>query len=277
MNSLQHLNQEEKAKLQKIWDTDYQTIVSGKDNGVPFLTYVFSLHFKIYGETCSTCPNKLPSYIKKLKSLNTNKIMETKEKSNFVLKGMTTIPVPGTSRVYSNANMTDEIAVELLAKNPKRKALFSKMPEDVDALIEAYNSGAGEGDGTVKFTPNNLVEIGDKKLTIEQATSLLEKIGVKTRAKTVDGVQAAVNKLDGDKAKELIALSLDVKDETIVDPNEDDGDGTGERTKEDVQFDLGLAEQELEDLEAADPRDEAAIELKKEAITKLLDELGPQE
>jgi hypothetical protein len=207
------INQEEEKQLQKIRDTDYQTIVSGKDNGVPFLTYVFKLHYKLFGETCSNCPNKLPGYIQKLKSFNTKNQMETKTKSNYVLNGTCTIPVPGTSKAYSNANLTDEIALELLAKNPNRKSLFSKLPKNVDALIEAHNSGNGK---TATPLADNLVKIGDTVITIEQATSLLEKVGVETKATSVKGIKTAIAKLDADKLIEFETLLIEVKDETVV-------------------------------------------------------------
>lgn len=207
------INQEEEKQLQKIRDTDYQTIVSGKDNGVPFLTYVFKLHFRLFGETCSNCPNKLPGYIQKLKSFNTKTQMKTKTKSNFVLNGTCTIPVAGTSKAYSKANLTDEIAVELLAKNPNRKSLFAKLPKNVDALIEAYNSGNVK---TATPLANNLVKIGETVITIEQATSLLDKVGVKTKASSVKEIKTAISKLNADKLIEFETLLIEVKDETVV-------------------------------------------------------------
>ncbi|WP_445454108.1 hypothetical protein [Flavobacterium sp. 25HG05S-40] len=268
----QHLNETEKEQLKKLRDTDYQTIVSGKDNGVPFLTYVFKLHFKLFGETCSSCPNKISGYIKKLKSFNTEKPMETK--SIFKLKEGATLPVPGTSKVYSNANLTDEVAIEMLAKNQNRKALFASLPKDVDARIAKYreeNQTETDGGKVVNFKVDNLVDIGDKKLTIEQATALLAKVGVETKATTVKGIQTAIGKLDAVKMEELQTLALEVKDETIVDSNQDGGDGL--RTKEDVEFDLAKAQQDLEDLEASEPKDEAAINTKAEEIATLVGEL----
>jgi hypothetical protein len=53
---------------------------------------------------------------------------KSKAKPNFQLKEMVTIPIPGTSIAYSNANLTDEIALELIAKNENRKQLFSILP-----------------------------------------------------------------------------------------------------------------------------------------------------
>ena len=55
--------------------------------------------------------------------------------SNFTLKDQATIVIPGTSLAYSNANLTDEVAIKFIKENPNRKILFSKLPKNLDELI----------------------------------------------------------------------------------------------------------------------------------------------
>lgn len=203
---LQHqsmLSFKEEEILQEIRDASYETLTRGKDkNGIPFLKHIFELHYKIFGETCSSCPGKITGYIQKLKNFNTKIKMEI-IKSEFQLNVGVIIPVAGTSDAYSNHNLTDELAIQLLAQNPNRKLLFSKLPENVDELIEEYIASievAGDDD---------LVTVGTDKLTIEEAISLLELINVKTKASTVAGVEKKIAELTEDQAKEFQTLVTD--------------------------------------------------------------------
>lgn len=133
-----HSKQEEILNI--IRDSDIKTLTTGKDkNGIPFLKHIFELHKEIFGETCSTCPYLIPGYISKLKNYNSKEMKEKKEQSKFELKKGVLLIFAGTSRSYSEANLTDEVALEYLAKNPNRKEKFAKLPKDIDKLIENYS------------------------------------------------------------------------------------------------------------------------------------------
>lgn len=54
-----------------------------------------------------------------------------KEKSNYALKNGVLLQMGfGSSEMYTNANLTDEVAERYLAKNPENIKYFSKYPED---------------------------------------------------------------------------------------------------------------------------------------------------
>ena len=99
------------------------------------LKEVFTLYHKMYGEVCTGCPNKIAGYIKRIKNFKQSKIMSN-EKSNFKLKKGAILPKPGTSEVYSNENLTDEVAIRFIKKNPNRKQLFAVLPKNLDELLE---------------------------------------------------------------------------------------------------------------------------------------------
>jgi len=134
------LCKEDKAILKEIRDSDNKTLLSGRDkNGIPFLNHIFRLHKTIFGEACSSCPNQIGGYIQKLKNFNSSKMKNKKTKdAKFALAKGTLIVFAGTSRSYSEANITDEVALEYLAKNPNRASLFAKVPDNLVKLIEAY-------------------------------------------------------------------------------------------------------------------------------------------
>ncbi len=198
--------------LQLIRDTSTEVLFKNKDSkGVPFLKHVFDLHLKLFGTSCSGCPGEIPGYIQKIKNFNPEKKMETKD-LKFKLHEEVIVPVPGTSDVYSNANLTDEIAVKLIAENPNRKALFAILPDDVEDLIQQYsaneinvNLNAGPDAGEEDF-----VLIGDNKLTVEEALSLFEKLNIETKATTVKGLNTKFGKLDPAEQSELVLLANDL-------------------------------------------------------------------
>lgn len=129
--------------IEEIKNADYLTITKGKDkNGIPFLKHIFELHHKIFGQTCSNCPSQLPNYINQIKNFNPKNKMENLENTTkeFQLKEGVIVPIPGTSDAYSNHNITDEIAIALLADNINRKDLFQKVPENLEELIANYEA-----------------------------------------------------------------------------------------------------------------------------------------
>lgn len=206
-----NLKNSEKEILDQIRDASYETLIQGKDNnGIPFLKHIFELHLKIFREACSNCPDKVPGYIQKLKKLNPIE-MENQEKktSEFELQDGVIIPVQGTSEVFSAHNLTDEAAVELLAQNPNRKALFSKMSDNVDELIEAFLANSIEVNEDDDNTDDGLVKVGDNKITIEEAISLLEKVKITTKATTVKGVETKIAALEGESKTEFETLVVD--------------------------------------------------------------------
>lgn len=228
---------EQKEILKEIRGASYQTLSGHDKNGIPYLKHIFDLHLKIFGETCSTCPNKIGGYIQKLKTFNPDIKMEI-VKSNFKFNDGVIVPVTGTSDVYSNHNLTDEIALQILSKNPNRRSLFKVVPENLEDLIEDFLEAANqEGQDTdsdqdddddqnddnqdtdssddnqnsdSQITNSDLVTIGESKVTVEEALSLLELINVTTRATTPVGIEKKISELSEEDNLELKKLAGDL-------------------------------------------------------------------
>lgn len=176
------------ALIKKIQSLSNEEILRGRDeNNIPYLKHVFDLHLKIFGQTCSNCPNKINGYIQKIKKFKIKEIMEI-SKSEFKLKEGVIIPVPGTSEVYSKSNLTDDKALELLSQNINRKALFDVVPEDLEDRIKNYFAEI-EVDLTVELP--NIEEIG-----VEQTLKLLSLVGITTKATTIEGLNKKIQSLD---------------------------------------------------------------------------------
>lgn len=246
------------ALLEEIRSTDIQTLLKGKDkNGTPYLKHIFEIHFKLFGETCSSCPGKITGYINKIKKYNSSEIMKKEEKksSAFQLNTGVIIPVPGTSTVYSEHNITDEIALELLSKNANRKSMFRVLPADVDEQIKNFLDKPAQDE-------DDSVTVGDHKISVEEAISLLEKINVSTKATTVKGVENKISGLKTAEAKEFNTLVEGFATHKLSQINTDSvtvGDQNPKvKTIDELQFDLDKATQDYESFETDGPEKEAA-------------------
>lgn len=255
------LNDEQKEILKEIRDASYQTLSGSDKNGIPFLKHIFDLHYKIFGETCSNCPNKIGGYIQKLKNFNPDIKMEI-VKSNFELNDSVIIPVPGTSDVYSKHNLTDEAALKILSKNPNRKSLFRVLPENVDELIKEYveslevnqddQNNHDKGDST-----SDLVTIGKDKITIEEALSLLELINIKSKATTVVGIGKKIAELSPEQLKEFSGLVSD-----LILKRQPTTPVTGVKTIEVLKADYDTALVAFQELEISGTEDEKSVAFK---------------
>jgi hypothetical protein len=277
-----NLSQEDLELLKEIQNAGVDELLKGKDSsGIPFLKHIFRLRFQLFGETCSGCPGKIFGYIQKIKKFNPHIMKKENSNTMFKLKDMVTIPVPGTSKAYSNHNITDEIAVELIAKNPNRKTLFSKLPDDLNERIEAYKASRfGSKQNVSKpYTKGQndspeLVKIGEVGLSVDDALELLGKLGLSTRAKKADSIMTFIEKLPVDKKTEIfqaVTLGSDnkPKESTTAPENK-------LKNLEQLEFDLDSAKQEREDLSKKGASDDelVAIDEKIKAIEVKIEELG---
>ena len=131
-----NLRAEDREHLAFIKEADMATLINGRDaQNAPYLDWVFSLHKLLFGQACGGCPGKIPGYINRIKNFELRPYVMTKETRQFEFEQGVVVPVFGTSRVYSNHNLTDEIAIELLRDNINRKALFKKLPRNLNALL----------------------------------------------------------------------------------------------------------------------------------------------
>lgn len=77
--------------------------------------------------TCNCREKWRDAVVEMYSQLKKHRKMHTK--SQYILKAGVVIQPDGTSGVYSNANLTDEIAAEFLKKRPNARGLFERIPE----------------------------------------------------------------------------------------------------------------------------------------------------
>lgn len=100
------------------------------------LKLVFETYYQLFGKVCTGCPAKIAGYIRSIKNYEEAKTMEAQTTAQFQLKDKAVIVVPGSNIAYSNANLTDTVAIAFLKKNINRMVLFKKLPEDLESLLQ---------------------------------------------------------------------------------------------------------------------------------------------
>lgn len=112
-----------------------------------------------------------------------------KEKCNYRLKnGVLLQPEFGSSEMYTNDNLTDEVAEKYLAKNPKGEIYFAHVPTDwkerinkrvynqslLDSMVESLQDGVSEESvtDTLKDFQINGKKISKKALNLHLSKAI---------------------------------------------------------------------------------------------------------
>lgn len=166
-------------RLKELLSIDYDNaITSHSVEVVAFYAYIFN-----EPDACLSCPSKLKNYWTKLQEsglkILKNKIMK-KRNSKFTIKeGVPFLQMDfGSSVLFNNNSITDELAIEYLRINPnERISNFSTYPENWEEMIEKEEA-----------EENTNVEMFGKEIDLNVAINLFEQSGIKTGAKTDKGL-----------------------------------------------------------------------------------------
>lgn len=130
-----------------------------------------------------------------------------KEKSEYGLKNGALLQMGfGSSEMYTNANLTDEIAEKYLAKNPSGIKFFAKKPEDweervqkrlapkvndelIALMVEALNDGVTADSLKEEFAAYKLNGKTISKKTLELHVKKAAEISSESAVKQVDEVK----------------------------------------------------------------------------------------
>lgn len=107
------------------------------------------------------CPNRHRDAVIELRIFIKNHA--TMEKSTYKLKAGVVIQPSGTSEVYTNDNLTDEIAEQFLKERPGARGLFAVAPEPGDAVKGPENVKEAAKVTTAKPAEQEPAAEGDKE------------------------------------------------------------------------------------------------------------------
>lgn len=148
------------------------------------LKLVFTTYHRLYGEVCTGCPAKITGYIKRIKNYQKTERMSSITNSGFALKDRSVIVMPGSNKAYSNANITDEVAIAFLKKNPNRKVLFSKVPHNLEQLMNPAGPKTTE-----KEITENRQEIKLEDYTVAELRALFPEAKGRSKQALIASIQ----------------------------------------------------------------------------------------
>lgn len=132
-----------------------------------------------------------------------------KQKSNYTLKNGVLLQAEfGSNTMYTNANLTDEVAENYLAKNPKGEILFASLLTDWEDRVKKRISPEIEMNEELINTLIETLKSGATLTSIKESFKSYAINGKKVTAKVLDTHLKA--------AKELVAMG----DETSKDESE---------------------------------------------------------
>lgn len=108
-----------------------------------------------------------------------------KEQTNYELKRGVLLQMEfGSSRMYTNANLTDEVAEEFLYKHPDKRNWFAKLPDDYLSRVERRQT-------TADVTEQQEKGAGKEKLTEEVSAKRVngKRIGRKAAEDIVNDIK----------------------------------------------------------------------------------------
>lgn len=129
-----------------------------------------------------------------------------KEKSNYTLKNGVLLQTEfGSNTMYTNANLTDEVVENYLAKNPKGEIFFASMPTDWEERVKKRTNPEPELNEELT---NALVEVLKEGATL---SSIKETF----KSYTIDGKKVTAKVLDIHlkAAKDIVATNA-LKDDS---------------------------------------------------------------
>ncbi len=135
----------------------------------------------IFGETgCSGCNDDFSNIFKKLKQKGME-ILSNKINRQFEFKDNYIGQIKFGGKHISNANLTDELALEFLANNPERIKCFKQKPENWEDLVNAFKGNDIQeseskveektDDNTAVYNENNELDIQESEPKVEEKTS----------------------------------------------------------------------------------------------------------
>lgn len=154
-------------------------------------TYAFLFGEQIKNSSCSNCYRD--AYILIYSKLKKEGIMP-KEKKFILLNGVLLHALNG--QVFTNANLTDEIAMDALNENANRLDLFAKYPENYKELCDARKTLLAEkASAEPKSNEELQVNIKSLKSALETANSDLAN-----EQKKNEELEAKISALNEEKA-----------------------------------------------------------------------------
>lgn len=206
--------------LSKLKELGGQSSYSSSDKSAIASLYQEVLDKTFVRTSCGDCYHdaviEMYSYIRKYGKM--------KEKSNYALKNGVLLQMGfGSHEMYTNANLTDEVAERYLANNPENIKYFSKYPEDWQERVELVANPVPKMD-------DNLLNELVSALKVEGATVTTVKDVFKSYKLNGKKVSTKVLNAHIERAQKIID-----EDEQLKDKETPSGESSEEKVPDDSE------------------------------------------
>lgn len=172
-------------------------------------SYLDSLHYELFGKVitnrgCSDCYRD--AFILIVNHLKKTKAMP--QKCNYRLKPGVVIQFFGKSAVYTNPNLTDEVAEKYLGLNSDNKRMFSDLPSDWETRVAARVTGTSADSDSNTNSSNEVISALTDKLTATEKQLADEREKNRSLVEEID-------KIKSDLDLQLNAPSVEVDTQEI--------------------------------------------------------------
>lgn len=132
-------------------------------------SFLDSIYFQLFGRAitntgCSNCYRD--AYIEICTKLKRDNMM--KSNTDFQLKAGAVITFFGSPKAYTNANLTDEVALRFLSLNATNVGLFSHLPSDLNERLKEYVQH-GTNDNGVAMPASDNGQLGALEAELAEA------------------------------------------------------------------------------------------------------------
>lgn len=151
-------------------------------------SFLDSLHYDLFGTAitntgCSDCYRDAYMEI----SIKLKKDKKMPEKSKFELKPGAVIVFFGESKAYTNANLTDEVAVRFLSLNHENRRLFTEeIPSNWEEMVSEYKKHCSNDNADSEAISNERSEVAEKDARISELEVALAEMEVAKCAAEVE-------------------------------------------------------------------------------------------
>lgn len=142
-------------------------------------------------EVCGSCPGKFNAAYDRLNNfINSNKKQIMTAESTFEMKKDVVVYDRISHKHYSNKNLTDKAAINLLSTNPKFKKVFTVLPDGWEGMVEQAKNNPSDpsSDTDPDQNPENFSlpsQVIDTEVLKEELFSLTKKT-LQKRCKSMD-------------------------------------------------------------------------------------------
>lgn len=191
-------------------------------------TTIERLYYEVLGKRLNgcRCPDKWHDAVLEINS-HIKKHGKMKEKSNYILRAGVILQIAGSSEIYTNDNLTDEVAAAFLKEHPNATGRFEVIPT---AKKDAEAPKTGGESSELEAAHNRIAILESEKAELESRCTALQA--------RIDAAAATETTATDDKKPGSDSAGAESADEADEQPAGNDGNTADNAIREAIAAEL---------------------------------------